>query len=120
MKTQMKVQKIITEIALTYNAQQYQRISKDIMFDNVPNELRILWYSDGSGRMSISNVGHYFDLFKREEISDIEMIKMLADLKDALAQEFELIHKANIKKGERRYEGIIKFFTLRLGSFLER
>lgn len=99
------IKELIKKIKSNYDIYNYVGLSGDRGLLKIPEELRKLWYSDGNHSIAYCNIDYYYSLYKCGDISEDELTTMLTGLRDAFAHQFELINKANIKKGGISYEG---------------
>lgn len=100
METQ-HITNLIHQIKSDYGNDAYVGLTGDKHFERVSSNLSRLWGS--SKEMSIQSIDTYYYRIFDESYSDYtieEFEKDAENLKDALAQEFELIDKANNMKGE--------------------
>ena len=97
--TKQEVKDLMCKIKTEYGNHAYQQISGDTHFTNVPETLWKLWYSDGSYKLAICNMDTYFRKVLSGEKKVESVYKDIYELKEALANEFELLKKENIMKG---------------------
>lgn len=87
------IKELIHEIKLEYSNQMYQQITGDMHFENVPQRLWELWYSDENHRLALCNLDSYYLKFLSGEESIDSMYDAVCKLKEALAEEFKLLEK---------------------------
>ena len=88
-----QVKKLMSKIKQQFSNSQYQLITGDMRFENVPKKIWCLWYSDESGSFAIRNMDFRYGEMLRGNISMDEFFKMLSDLYADFADEFALLKK---------------------------
>lgn len=91
---------LMHEIKFEYSNQMYQRITDDKKFEKVPKRIWELWYSNEEHAIAICNLDSLFLKVISGEESVHYMHESLSRLRDELANEFALLKKESIKKGE--------------------
>lgn len=108
-----RITKLIHQIKSDYGNDTYVGLTGDKHFDNVSQNLRKLWGS--IEEMSISSLDMYYCRVFDNAYPDYSVERFeedVLDLKDALAQEFEFLNKANITKGDQKNEGFESVFEI--------
>ena len=77
-----------------YSIDEYVRISGDRYLKHIPENLRVLWYSDNMKRIATCNMEYYFDRYRTGLMTTEHLVNMMTGLVDDFAHEFELISKS--------------------------
>ena len=94
-----EVKGLIQRIKLDFSNQENQRRTGDRYFENVPDSIWKLWYSDFEGSLAISNVDYKYIEAKCGIISMDDLYAKLRNLCDAFTREFWELDKANLQEG---------------------
>jgi len=81
----------IRKIAAKFSNQQYQVLSGDTYFNNVPYAIRKLWYSDENENLALCNVWFYLNKCLEGTLLVNEFEAMLNELEDSFKTEFGLL-----------------------------
>lgn len=93
----------MAEILRSYSNQQYQMLSGDRYFKNVPDAIMRLWYSDGKQSFAICNMHAYYNRYQDGTISDAKFAAMLTGLSTALAREFAFLQQQQPQSQQTHY-----------------
>ncbi len=84
-----KIKELIRDIRKRYGLDAYMLITGDYRLRCIPNSLCRLIYSNGAHKIAICNLDYFYSEYMDGIITDEELLMMLSDLSDALAQEFK-------------------------------